>query len=69
MGGHGHVGGLDGLLAVGLISKLAVNADALAQTLGQDLLSLGVEQLILQRGAAGVDNQNIQIYILPFEIV
>ena len=43
VGGHGHVGGLDGSLAGGLIGKLAVDADALTQALGQDLLGIGVE--------------------------
>ena len=57
--GHGHIGLLDSLLAGGLIGELTVDTDALTQTLGQDLLSLGVEQLILQRRTAGVDYQNI----------
>ena len=59
VGGHGHIGLFDGFLALGLIGKLAVDTDALAQALGQHLLGLGVEQLVLQRRAAGVDNQNI----------
>ena len=59
VGGHGHVGLFDGLLAVRLVGKLAVNANTLAQALGQHLLRLGVEQLILQGRAAGVDDQNI----------
>ena len=59
MGGHSHIRFLDGLLAVGLIGELAVNANALAQALSQHLLSLGVEQLILQGRAARVDHQNI----------
>ena len=59
MGGHSHVGGLDSRFASGLISKLAVDADALTQALGQDLLGIGVEQLILQGRAAGVDDQYV----------
>ena len=59
VGGHGHVGLLDSLLALGLVGELAVDADALTQALGQHLLRLRVEQLILQRGAAGVNYQNI----------
>ena len=57
--GHSHISALNDLLALGLIGKLAIDTDALAQTLGQDLLSLGVEQLILQRRAAGIDNQYV----------
>ena len=59
VGGHGHVGLFDGLLAGGLVGELAVDADALTQTLGQNLLSLRIEQLILQGRTAGVDYQNI----------
>ena len=59
VGGHGHVGLFDRLLALGLVGELAVDADTLAQALGQHLLRLRVEQLILQRGAAGVNYQNI----------
>ena len=59
VGGHGHVGLLNRLLPLGLIGKFAVNADALAQALGQHLLGFRIEQLILQRGTAGVDYQNI----------
>ena len=58
MGGHGDVSGLDALLAcdLGLVSELAVDTDALAQALGQQLAGGGVEQLILQRGRTGVDD-------------
>ena len=59
MGGHGHVGLLDGLLALRLISKFTVDSDALAQSLGQHLLGFRVEQLILQGRAASVDDQNV----------
>ena len=59
MSRHRHIGLFDGLFPLGLVGEFAVDADALAQALGQHLLGLGVEQLILQRGTAGVDNQNI----------
>ena len=37
VGGHGHIGGLDGLLALhlGLVGEFAVQTDALAQALGK----------------------------------
>ena len=66
VGGHGHVGRLDGLLAGGFVGELAVNADALAQALGQNLLGLRVEQLILQGGAAGIDHKNVHGNQSPF---
>ena len=69
MGGHSHVGLLHGLLAGGLIGKLAVDADALAQALGQHLLGLGIQQLILQGGAAGVDDQNVHGTILLCQMI
>ena len=60
VGGHGDVGGLDGLLALelGLVGELAVDADALTKTFGEQRLVLHVDELIFQRRAAGVDNQN-----------
>ena len=61
MGGHGHVLGVDGLLAGGLIGEFAVDADALAQALGQHRLGVGVQQLVLQGRAAGVDYQNFHV--------
>ena len=50
VGGHGHIGGLDGLLALhlGLVGELAVDADALAEALGQQMAGFRVQQLILQ---------------------
>ena len=68
VGGHGNVDSVQHLLALhlGLIGELAVDADALAKALGQHLLGLGVEQLILQGGAAGVDDQNIHGKRSPF---
>ena len=40
------------------VFQMTVDADALAQALGQDRLGLHVDQLILQGGAAGVDDKN-----------
>ena len=61
MGGHSHVLGVDGLLAGGLVGKFPVDADALAQALGQHLLAVGVQQLVLQGRAAGVDYKNFHV--------
>ena len=46
----------------------AIDADALAQALGHYLARLGVEQLVLQRRAASVDNQNfhLQNSLMPY---
>ena len=68
VGGHGHVDGVQHLLALhlGLVGELAVDADALAQALGQQGAGLGVQQLILQGRAASVDNQNVHVYRLLF---
>ena len=41
---------------VGLVGDFAADADLLAQALSQYVLSGHVDQLILQRGAAGIDN-------------
>ena len=59
MGGHGHVGGHGGRLALylGLIGKFSVNADALAQAFGQQMAGFRVQQLIFQRRAAGIDDK------------
>ena len=59
--GHGDGGLLDRFFArqLGLVGKAAVDADALAQTLGKQLARGGVEQLVLQRGRTRVDDQNI----------
>ena len=57
MGGHGDVLIEDGLAAdQGGVLEVAVDADPLAQALGHDLFGLHVDELILERGAAGVDN-------------
>ena len=58
MGGHGHVHRVQLFLAgqLGLIGELAVDADALAQALGQQLAALGIQQLIFQGRAARVDD-------------
>ena len=67
VGGHGDGSGLDGFLAgkLGLIGEQTVDADALAQTLRQQLARGGVEQLILQGRRTCVDDQNIHKYT-PF---
>ena len=61
VGGHGHIHSVQGLLALhlGLVGELAVDADALAQALGQQHAGLGVEQLILQGRTACVDDENV----------
>ena len=63
MGGHGHIDGVQHLLAfhLGLVGELAVDADALAQALGQQGAGLGVQQLILQGRTAGVDDENVHV--------
>ena len=67
VGGHGDGSGLDGFLAgkLGLVGEQTVDADALAQTLRQQLACGGVEQLILQGRRTCVDDQNIHKYT-PF---
>ena len=58
---------LDLLLAAvrGLVTENAhLKADLLAVALGEHLLVVHVDQLILERGAAGVDNQNFH-YVFP----
>ena len=47
------------------VLEVAVDADALAQTFGQDVFGLHVDQLILQGGAAGIDDKNFHTQI-PF---
>ena len=61
MSGHCHVDGLQGLLALhlGLIGELAVDTDALAEALGQQIAGLGVQELILQGRTACVNDKNI----------
>ena len=55
--GHVTVGVVDVLTGGGVLD-VAVQADALAQALGQNFLGIGVQQLILQGRAACVDDQN-----------
>ena len=55
--GHVAVSVVDVLVGGGMLD-VAVNADALAQALGQNFLGIRVQQLILQGRAACVDNQN-----------
>ncbi len=66
MSGHGDV-----LVEYGLIThqravlEMTVDTDALAKTLGHHILSLHINELILERGAACVDNKNFHV-IFPF---
>ena len=66
MGGHGHIF-IENALAAhhGGVLQMTVDADALAKAFGHDLLGLHIDELILQRGAAGVDNKNFH-YFVPF---
>ena len=50
------------------VGEHAVDADALAQALSHDLARFGVEQLVFQRRAAGIDNQNfhLQNSLVPY---
>ena len=57
VGGHGDI--LHDLLAVGVVGQTAVDVDTLAQPLGRHGAGLGIHQLILQAGGAGIDNQYI----------
>ena len=58
---RGHRDVLFELLARGddLVVQTAVQTDALTEALGGDDAGIGVHQLILQAGAAGIDDQNI----------
>ena len=66
VGGHGHIGGLDGLLALhlGLVSEFAVQTDALAQALGKDLAGFRIHELILQGRAPRIDDKYFHDEIL-----
>ena len=68
MSGHSNINGVQHLLALhlGLVGELAVDADALAQALGQQVAGLGIQKLILQGRAASVDDENIHSYRLLF---
>ena len=63
VGGHGNV--LDHLLVAYLVGQTAVDVDTLTQALGRYIAGLRVHQLILQAGAAGVDNQNVHWNLPP----
>ena len=54
-----------GIAGGGLVGDAAVDADPLAVALGHDLFVVHVHQLIFQRGAARVDNQDFHTMI-PF---
>ena len=45
--------------SLGVAEDATVHTDALAVALGEDLMRIGIEQLILQARAAGVDDQNV----------
>ena len=53
------------------VLQVPVDADALAQALGEELLALHVDELVLEGGAARVDDQNFHfpISFLLFTIV
>ena len=59
------------------VTAFAVDADALAQTLAENLFALHIDQLVLQAGRTAVDNQNfhgisslnLAGQICPFPIV
>ena len=57
VGGHWDI--LHDLLAVGVVGQTAVDVDTLTQALGRHGAGLGIHQLILQAGGAGIDNQYI----------
>ena len=46
---------------LGVADERAIDADALAVALGKDLVGVDVEQLVLERGAAGVDDENVHV--------
>ena len=55
MGGHGDIL-LHVVPAGDLVGQTAVDADALAQALGEDLAALGLHKLVLQGRAACIDD-------------
>ena len=63
MGGHCHVNRVQLFLALdlGLVGELTVDADALAQALCQKIAGGGIQQLVLEGGAAGIDNKDLRI--------
>ena len=51
----------------GFMGDPAVDADALAVALGHDRFPIHIDQLILQRRTACVDNQNLHVFSsIPF---
>ena len=63
VGGHGDIL-LHVLTAGDLVGQAAVDADALAQALGEHLAALGLHELILQGRAARVDDQDLHLLFL-----
>ena len=57
--GHGNLAHDFDVLCGNLVRQATVKIDTLAQTLGKDLAGLGVHELILERGTACVDNENV----------
>ncbi len=68
VGGHGDVV-LDVVAAGDLMGQLAVDADALAEALGEDLAGVGVHKLILEGRTACVDDQDFHCVTLLKHIV
>ena len=67
LGVGGEDGGRGGLVAVGLVGDhAAFHANALAQALAQHLLAVHIDQLILQRRRAAVNNQNFHLCCLLY---
>ena len=64
--GHGDLELILGVLGGHLVSQAAVDADALAQPLGEHLTGGGVHELILEGGAACVDDQNFHEIFSPY---
>jgi LAS superfamily LD-carboxypeptidase LdcB len=60
VGGHSNVH-LNVLAAGDLVGQTTIDADTLAKTLGENFAALGLHELILQRGAAGIDHQNFHV--------
>ena len=65
VGREGDVRLIGGLAVLRLMGQAPVDADALAQTLGQQRLVVHVDKLVLERGAARVDDKNFHT-VLPF---
>jgi hypothetical protein len=67
MGGKGDVHVEHGPVAdQGAVFQMPVDADALTKALGKHLLRFHIDKLILKRGAAGVDDQNLHDSTIPF---